>query len=181
MKKVTLVVAMLVLSCGSAYAADDLLNCKWENGEAMSDETCNDQRKIASPYQRMRFKDEIEKFERNKLVQKLAACAEKSYRDLSDAEKAAISKVVSDRLKDPESARFKWMKMVVGSINYCGLVNAKNSYGGYTGYTPFDASFATGKDGTVYMLNTSISDKDDLNSFTQKCAEECYINLGDAM
>lgn len=42
-----------------------------------------------------------------------------------------VEKTVKQQLKDPDSAQFK-------DINgRCGLVNAKNSYGGYTGFKRF--------------------------------------------
>lgn len=40
-------------------------------------------------------------------------------------------KMVLDSLKDPSSAEFQNVK------GYCGEVNAKNSYGGYTGFKSF--------------------------------------------
>lgn len=40
-------------------------------------------------------------------------------------------KLAREQLKDPESAKFQNIK------GYCGEVNAKNSYGGYTGFKPF--------------------------------------------
>jgi hypothetical protein len=49
---------------------------------------------------------------------------------------AAISQV----LKDPESARFRDVRVVEnskGAKAIVGEVNAKNAYGGYTGFTPF--------------------------------------------
>lgn len=52
------------------------------------------------------------------------------------AEKAHAIEVVKDRLKDPDSARFRDIKkMSDGGI--CGWVNAKNEYGGYSGYQVF--------------------------------------------
>ncbi len=51
-----------------------------------------------------------------------------------------IKKAILNSLKDPYSAHFKWSKNVYidgEDIGYCAFVNAKNSYGGYTGYTPF--------------------------------------------
>ncbi len=48
------------------------------------------------------------------------------------------------RLKDPESARFGKMwaaRDTEGVVTVCGLVNAKNSYGGYTGMSPFIGVF----------------------------------------
>jgi hypothetical protein len=44
---------------------------------------------------------------------------------------------VTDELKDPESARFRGVQIVRGSV--CGEVNAKNSMGGYVGFKRFVA------------------------------------------
>ena len=47
-----------------------------------------------------------------------------------------VREAVKERLKDPESAQFrKFRKVSDGEI--CGEVNAKNSYGGYTGFSAF--------------------------------------------
>ena len=48
---------------------------------------------------------------------------------------------VSDVLKDPESARFRKLRLVAykGGLLACGEVNAKNSYGGYVGFSQFMA------------------------------------------
>jgi len=43
-------------------------------------------------------------------------------------------------LKDPESARFSYVRYQEGSHYICGYVNAKNSYGGYVG----DRTFVVG-------------------------------------
>lgn len=59
---------------------------------------------------------------------------------LSDLEKKAVQKGVVQQLKDPDSARFgdiAAVKSSAGTITVCGWVNAKNSYGGYTGDKPF--------------------------------------------
>jgi hypothetical protein len=64
-------------------------------------------------------------------------------RELAPAEKAALAPVLSANLKDPAAAQFKWMPVVVterdGITDYCGLVNGRNSYGGYTGFVRFYA------------------------------------------
>lgn len=62
-------------------------------------------------------------------------------RELTALEKKAIAEKVSDQLKDPASAQFKWAKAransPTGTIPYCALVNARNSFGGYVGYKAF--------------------------------------------
>lgn len=46
-------------------------------------------------------------------------------------ERQAVARV-RDRLRDPESARFSYVA-TMPSGNVCGLVNAKNGFGGYGG------------------------------------------------
>jgi hypothetical protein len=61
--------------------------------------------------------------------------------ELGEADVAVIQDKVKRQLDDPESARFVGMKAArdkdKGSIVVCGLVDSKNSYGGYTGEQPF--------------------------------------------
>jgi hypothetical protein len=45
--------------------------------------------------------------------------------------------LITARLKDPESARFKDDKYFAND-NACGLVNSKNSFGGYVGFLPWN-------------------------------------------
>lgn len=49
---------------------------------------------------------------------------------------AGYENAVREALKDPDSARFYGTKTFPNG-NACGYVNAKNSYGGYAGKTPF--------------------------------------------
>ena len=51
---------------------------------------------------------------------------------IADAQREAAR-----RLRDPESARFTEVRRDAASGAVCGLVNAKNLYGAYTGATPF--------------------------------------------
>lgn len=65
-----------------------------------------------------------------------AAAAPKKAHENPD--KALINKVqqqVVGSLKDPESARFQGVHVKWGTV--CGEVNAKNSFGGYTGFKRF--------------------------------------------
>ena len=59
---------------------------------------------------------------------------------LSASQKSAVQRGVRDVLKDPQSARFGMIaaaKDEDGVITVCGLVNARTSFGGYTGMTPY--------------------------------------------
>lgn len=76
------------------------------------------------------------------LCASLAACqtVETSPTTLSEAQRATVHRAVTAVLKDPESARFGAMNAGVtkqGAILVCGYVNAKNSFGGYTGDSPY--------------------------------------------
>jgi hypothetical protein len=55
----------------------------------------------------------------------------------------AAKRAVTNSLKDPESAEFKnvYANYTDGyGVVACGYVNAKNSFGGYTGYKAFVSS-----------------------------------------
>ncbi len=79
---------------------------------------------------------------------------------LTGQQTQAVERGVKVVLKDPDSARFGPMKAGVnsaGKVFVCGYVNARNSFGGYTGMTPFSGEFvgpsfaqvAIGGDGSV--------------------------------
>jgi len=57
---------------------------------------------------------------------------------LSIARQAKVRAGVLENLRDPQSARFGLMRarMEGGVLWVCGTVNAKNAYGGYTGFLP---------------------------------------------
>lgn len=78
--------------------------------------------------------------------------ADSELRDLTEAEKKLIGPALAKGLKDPDSAKFSWGKvpkqMPPAEFYYCGMVNAKNSYGGYVGEKPFVAMF--------FVLNNKI-------------------------
>ena len=61
-------------------------------------------------------------------------------RDLTGEERAHVMALVRTQLKDPESARFGRVFSFtnhLGNVETCVWVNAKNSFGGYTGETAF--------------------------------------------
>lgn len=61
-------------------------------------------------------------------------------RPLNKAERQALIKSVKAQLKDPDSAKFKLGNLLdLKDRHYCGLVNSKNSFGGYVGFMPFYA------------------------------------------
>ena len=68
----------------------------------------------------------------------LAAAAAQA-RDLTDEEKGVIADVVRRDFKDPDSAQFRWVAFQEDQgTMYCGMVNGRNSYGGYIGFRPYN-------------------------------------------
>lgn len=59
--------------------------------------------------------------------------------------------IVLDRLKDPESARFRNERALEGGERVCGEVNAKNAMGGYVGYSAFVVMHRPGRDPVVWI------------------------------
>ena len=59
-------------------------------------------------------------------------------RELTDEEKGVIAEVVRRDFKDPDSAQFRWLPFQdkPGGL-YCGMVNGRNSYGAYVGFSPY--------------------------------------------
>ena len=88
----------------------------------------------------------------------------KVEQDLSKARVMALSMKAKDivvgKLKDPESARFKESKVLAVAdprghrYFICGLVNAKNSFGGYTGFQ--DYVFEARPDSAEFTLEGGI-------------------------
>ncbi|GGC67094.1 hypothetical protein GCM10011504_51370 [Siccirubricoccus deserti] len=75
------------------------------------------------------------------------------------AQKMAVYQtVVADALRDPESARFRGVRVIReadGSDALCGELNAKNAYGGYVGYEPFYAALVMVGNKAVAVLWSS--------------------------
>ena len=55
--------------------------------------------------------------------------------------RAGIQNKLDEQLLDGASARFKWLPLKNSKGFYCGLLNAKNYLGAYTGFKPFLAEF----------------------------------------
>lgn len=79
--------------------------------------------------------------------------------ELNKKEKAFIEKTVKKSLKDPYSAKFKYLPKK-GENFACGFVNSKNSYGGYIG----DRVFATLVDSSSNFGLVYFEEEDNLTS-----------------
>ena len=65
----------------------------------------------------------------------VTAAPSKQTKELDAAKIIAVKMFVTHGLKDPDSAKFRSVKVKWDTV--CGEVNAKNSYGGYAGYRRF--------------------------------------------
>jgi hypothetical protein len=84
----------------------------------------------------------------------LSVSASDSPHAITSDTKAAVIAAIKSKLKDPDSAEFRDIKRR-GALDYCGWVNAKNSLGGYVGYSVF---FANAK--WTLILNADESEPD---------------------
>lgn len=77
----------------------------------------------------------------------------------SDFTKETIREEVRKKLRDPGSAQFRWLPVQADGA-YCGFVNARNSYGGYTGHVPFMVLLFKARDGMVSSPPVSMGSAD---------------------
>jgi len=80
----------------------------------------------------------------------MSSAAGQGQRDLTPPEKKIISDAVALMVKDGTSAQFRWPKISAaeeGSVNYCGMVNAKSQYPAYSGWQAYivEAQVSGGK------------------------------------
>lgn len=88
-----------------------------------------------------------------------------------------LKQVVLSRLKDPGSAQFSGLRLSKSGLALCGEVNAKNSYGGYTGAKLFVAD-----DEGVYFhgdgsMPSSITNPNARRTYYPKAAKYGCINI----
>ena len=114
-----------------------------------------------------------------------------SAAELTDADKAIVGESVKKQLKDPDSARFKWLPIAgnwrgegrLKSIIYCGVVNSKNSLGGYAGDAPYSVFLTRLKDSRAISISTVIgigtADWESPASYAvvKPCNDEGYTNF----
>lgn len=109
--------------------------------------------RIKDIYEQME-KDRIAREEKRKQLDAQCAGFSKEDRTLTPKDQTAMETTVKNELKDPWSARFRDVIKTspydeCRGTSYRGEVNAKNSYGGYTGFK----KFLIFKDGTVTILD----------------------------
>lgn len=87
---------------------------------------------------------------------------------------SAIEEGLRRSLKDPDSAKFGNMqaaKMSNGIIGVCGLVNAKNSFGGYTGMKPY-IGFMQQKPKRLFATSAIGSDETSVMIVLRMCSQQ---------
>lgn len=68
---------------------------------------------------------------------------------LSAAEEKIVQQAVAEVMLDPTSPLFKLGPQITASQRYCGLVNGKNRFGGFAGYTSFSVLIARDANGRI--------------------------------
>ena len=67
------------------------------------------------------------------LLSGLSACASKEQ---TDADK--LKRIIASEMKDPDSVKFRNLRMgSIGNSTLCGEINAKNSFGAFSGFEKF--------------------------------------------
>jgi hypothetical protein len=93
---------------------------------------------------------------------------------LSRADEDEVKNAIGRHLKDPYSAKYKPMiARKDGPTGYfvCGLVNAKNSYGAYTGDKPFMARLGKTKKWKMAGMIAMTDEKTDAAFVFQHCRD----------
>jgi len=104
-------------------------------------------------------------------------------RDLTAKEKEVIKKAVQEKLSDPESARFKWLSVSDAEsrkstgITYCGIVNAKNRFGGYVGDTLYYGLLVRLHDNSSPSFQVLVLGDEDFMAYvaSEMCKKKGYV------
>ena len=86
-------------------------------------------------------------------------------------EESAVTAALKDSLKDPDSAKVSGVKISADGKTACGFVNAKNSFGGYTGNSAFYAMGFKNKSGEPVFAIVGV-DSGGLTASAEMCAKD---------
>ena len=111
-----------------------------------------------------------------------AAASGAGQRELTPPEKKIITDAVALSIKDPGSAQYRWPKIPAseeGSVNYCGMVNAKSPYPAYNGWQGYivEAMVSGGKVSSA-VVGLIAGGKD--VEIVRKMCKKYDLQLGDA-
>ena len=98
---------------------------------------------------------------------------------LPDEARAAVMQSINDKLRDSETARWRWPDVPETSgLTYCGWLNAKNAYGAYTGYRPYAVILDKGAKGWFSRL-VSLAEREAVEVIVRsQCAAKGYDMSG---
>ena len=147
MKRIAMLTAVFCL--GSAVGAESLMDDQW--GETRCDLVSQENREpCMAAHARLGIPSDKTAAAAASALMAVTAAAEPTNGDKPDvAEVARAKKIVADRMKDPASVLFKDVIYIKEKQAVCGSVNAKNSYGAYSGYE----QFAVGPGGSVHTFD----------------------------
>ena len=96
-------------------------------------------------------------------------------RDLTPDEKKAIMAAVAPNLKDPQSAKYHWVKFPVvtldDSVNYCGTVDAQSPYPPYDGRQAYIVEVNVAGDRITFATMALIAGGKDAALVAKMCAK----------
>lgn len=91
---------------------------------------------------------------------------------LTSAEVKVVQDTLRKDMKDPTSAMFGSMvagRLSSGGVAVCGLVNAKNGFGGYTGAEPFSGTLTAASGGPSFDAFGIANDKETAGLVFTEC------------
>lgn len=92
-----------------------------------------------------------------------------AVRNASEKEIVVVKAALAEKLKDPDSMKLKNVQIAEDGT-LCGDVNAKNSYGGYTGFSRFIGMyFSANKEGKPVAIIIGIDSKEGISQ--KMCAD----------
>ncbi|HEY2034569.1 MAG TPA: hypothetical protein VGH02_12865 [Rhizomicrobium sp.] len=109
------------------------------------------------------------------MVVTIGGCGNNPNGPATDSAMADIQTKLKEQLVDPDSLQIKWDSYAGGYI-YCGQYNAKNSMGGYSGFSPF-AAVVTHVDGgqVANVGDVLIGSKSEDMALLGVCAESLLL------
>lgn len=102
-------------------------------------------------------------------------------RELTEREKKVISGYLAADLKDPASASFSWAWILPpidpnGAVTYCGAINARNSFGGFVGRSPYLSlvGFKNGEVESAYLTGIASDGSTKSQAYLIMCERAGY-------
>lgn len=119
-------------------------------------------------------------------------------RQLAPAEQEALRRSLSQTLREPDAAQFKWMPVLVGpsgkATNYCGLISGRTNTGASSGFRKFAAVIAQNSSGAfdhgviqhvegapaMFDPSAAIGDQTEAGTTAELCKSWGYVEFTQA-